>query len=206
MIVSCSSYCYILLIFLFIQPYESFSPSLSLSNNPPPKPSFADRRGFLSTISTTFVSVAIPSSSNAVVIETSDKAGGMKPKDEKEARERLKEASKTISTLLSTYDTITQGSGDNIRRYLGTVGTSSPLYGLKPSLKYLQEYANDVVEYTEAMEEYDRCLNGADGQAYSSMFVEFSAAKGKQEDYYREAKREIQGMQTAMDNMEKELQ
>ena len=37
-------------------------------------------------------------------------------------------------------------------------------------------------------------MNGADSQAYSSMFVEFSAAKGTTGDYYKGALREIQMM------------
>ena len=46
-----------------------------------------------------------------------------------------------------------RGGGDNIRRYLGTVGTTSPLYGIKTVFKYLQEDAGDIVEFTENMNE-----------------------------------------------------
>ena len=61
------------------------------------------------------------------------------------------------------------------------------------------------MEFTENMNEFDRNLTGADGQAYSSMFVEFSAAKGTTKDYYKEAFKEVQMMKKAIDNMNAEL-
>lgn len=53
--------------------------------------------------------------------------------------------------------------------------------------------------------EFDLYLTGADGQAYSSMFVEFSAAKGTVQDYYDNALVEIKKMSKCLEAMEKEL-
>ncbi|GMI45807.1 hypothetical protein TrCOL_g10951 [Triparma columacea] len=138
-------------------------------------------------------------------VSVTNKAISIKPKSSEEARKRFQEARTSINYLLQNYDTICEGGGDNIRRYLGTVGTSSPLYGIKSVFKYLQEESEDIVEFTENMNEFDRNLTGADGQAYSSMFVEFSAAKGTTKDYYKEAFKEVQMMKKAIDNMNAEL-
>ena len=48
--------------------------------------------------------------------------------------------------LLHNYDSICDGGGDNVRRYLGTVGTSSGLFGIQKAMKALSERADDIVE------------------------------------------------------------
>ncbi|GMI30498.1 hypothetical protein TeGR_g5159 [Tetraparma gracilis] len=122
-----------------------------------------------------------------------------------EARAQFQAASKTLDTLLSDYPSISAKGGDEIRRYLGTVGTSSPLFGFPRLVRALQDSASDPIEFTEASSDFLRLLSAADGQAYSSMFVEFSAAKGTTQDYYGRALEEIEGMKTYMVLMEKEL-
>lgn len=138
-------------------------------------------------------------------LSQNEKAAGSRPKTEEEARQRFEDARKSVDDLLSNYVKISKGGGDNIRRYLGTVGTTSSLYGIKPVFKLLQDSSDDIVEFTENMNDFDRYLTGADGQAYSSMFVEFSAAKGTSQDYYDAALVEIKAMRDCLVKMEKEL-
>ena len=119
------------------------------------------------------------------------------PKDKtQEAKKRFIEGRNTVDELISNFDDISGGGGgDEIRRYLGTVGTTSSLFGIEKAFKILAEEADDIVQYTEAMNEFDRDLRGADSSAYSSMFVEFSAAKGKKEDFYDQALVDIKRME-----------
>ena len=114
-------------------------------------------------------------------------------------------AKQTLSTLLSDYPQISAKGGDEIRRYLGIVGTTSPLFSINKTFADLRDSADDIVEFTEAATDFDRALRGADGQAYSSNFVEFSASKGTKEDYYASAKVDIVEMDKFMKVMAKEL-
>lgn len=107
-----------------------------------------------------------------------------KPSSVPEAYAKFTAARSELSSTIQDYDQITKGGGDNIRRYLGTVGTSSSIFGLKAVLKILQDSADDIGAFVDASEDFDRALVSADSSAYSSMFVEFSAAKGTKEDYY----------------------
>lgn len=123
-----------------------------------------------------------------------------------EALARFKEAQTSLKYLLNNYDSIVaNGGGDNVRRYLGTVGVSSGLYGIPKVLKELQESADDIVEYTEAMNEFDASLRQADTACYSANFVEFSAAKTKPEKFFQDAKIDAQRMQDAMNEMAAQL-
>lgn len=66
----------------------------------------------------------------AAVLETSQtvfKAGQALSIADAEAR--LKEGRKSAQSLLDHYNEICEGGGDNVRRYLGTVGTTSGLFG-----------------------------------------------------------------------------
>lgn len=121
------------------------------------------------------------------------------------AKERFLLARKTLKDILANYNEIKQGGGDNIRRYLGVVGTTSALYGITKVMKELQEEADDIVEYTENMSDFDSSLRAADTSAYSAIFVEFSAAKGTSEDFFRAARTDIERMQVHMDLMAAEL-
>lgn len=121
---------------------------------------------------------------------------------------RLKESMETIQYLLNNYDTIcSTGGGDNIRRYLGTVGTTSSLYGINKVLRELQKESDidDIVIYTDSMEDFDYWLRAADTAAYSSMFVEFSAASTKPEKYFIDAKNAIEKMKNLLNIMSIQL-
>ena len=62
------------------------------------------------------------------------------------------------------------------------------MYGIPRVMKELQEEANDIVEYTENMNDFDAYLRQADTSCYSANFVEFSAAKTKPEKFFQDAK------------------
>ena len=111
-----------------------------------------------------------------------------KPLGKEKAIERFKMAQSDLNYLLENYDTITEGGGDNVRRYLGTVGVTSSMYGISKVLKELQGEADDIVEYTENMNEFNAYLGQADTACYSANFVEFSAAKTKPEEFFKNAK------------------
>jgi len=124
----------------------------------------------------------------------------------KDAVSRFKNARVEINYLLDNYDSVVGGGGgDNVRRYLGTVGTTSSLFGIRKVMKVLQEDANDIVEYTENMNEFDSFLRGADTNCYSANFVEFSSAKTKPEKFFIDAKADIKQMAVAMGKMADEL-
>lgn len=108
------------------------------------------------------------------------------------AVDRLRQARASLNELLQNYDTIAQQGGDNIRRYLGTVGTTSGLVGIDKVFRELQDSIDvDIVEFIETKADFEYYLQAADTAAYSSIFVDYSSAKGKPEDYYKEAKKAI---------------
>jgi hypothetical protein len=121
------------------------------------------------------------------------------------ALERFRLGRKDLVDLLENYDSIMAGGGDSVRRYLGTVGLNSGLYGITKVLKSLQEEAEDIVEYTENMNEFNAYLNAADTACYSSNFVEHSSAKGTPAGYLRDAKGDAKNMLVYLDRMAKEL-
>ena len=47
------------------------------------------------------------------------------------AKARFQDARRTIEDLVNNYDSIIRDGGDNVRRYLGTVGTTSAMYGIE---------------------------------------------------------------------------
>ena len=114
---------------------------LSHHDLPPSNHPSNHRRAFLSTMPVLIpVLLTNPLPAKAAYdVSVTNKAISIKPKSSEEARKRFQEARTSINYLLQNYDTICEGGGDNIRRYLGTVGTSSPLYGIKSVFKYLQE-------------------------------------------------------------------
>jgi len=113
------------------------------------------RRSFLNKISTTFLiattttSTRIPTTNNAnaVVLDNSQiKVGTLKELTPEEAEQRFREGRETLDYLLTNYKQICDVGGDNVRRYLGTVGTSSGLFGIKKAMKTLSDRADDIVE------------------------------------------------------------
>ena len=121
------------------------------------------------------------------------------------AKARFQEARKLLDDLIENYDDISKGGGDAVRRYLGTVGTDSALFGIMRVLKELQSECDDVVEYSESMEEFDYYLRAADTAVYSANFVEYSAAKTKPEKFFADAKADASKMKMYMDKMAAEL-
>jgi len=118
-----------------------------------------------------------------------------------EAKDRFKEGRKSIQYLLDHYDEICDGGGDNVRRYLGTVGTKSGLFGISKVMKAMSEEADDVVEYTETMNEVDKCIQQADGSAYMAIFVTTSTSYTPPAKYFGDAKIEVKRCIKAMDEL-----
>jgi len=189
------------------------------------QPSFGkDKHVFLSRRRITFQSVATAfnlgalfwgsnwknNEARAVVMDTSSKEARTFIAGEKLGKaasmDRLNKARQDLNYLQQNFDDIvTSGGGDNVRRYLGTVGVTSGLYGITKVLKELQEEADDIVMYTENMNDFDYFLRAADTACYSANFVEFSAAKTKPEKFFEDAKSDVQNMKTALDRMTEEL-
>ena len=122
-----------------------------------------------------------------------------------EAKARFQEGQASLDYLLAHYDEICEGGGDNVRRYLGTVGTSSGLYGIAKVMKILQDAADDIVEYTETMNEINAALIGADGSAYMAIFTEASTSGVPPAKYYGDAKIEIERAIRSMQEIAKQL-
>ena len=59
-----------------------------------------------------------------------------------------------------------------IANFVGTQGTKSHMYGLPKALKSLKEEVDDIVEYTETLNDFEAYKYQAEGAAYQSMFVE----------------------------------
>ena len=113
------------------------------------------RRSFLQKslstflIATTTTSTIIPTTNNAnaVVLDNSQiKVGTLNDLTPQEAEQRFREGRETLDYLLTNYKEVCDGGGDNVRRYLGTVGTSSGLFGIKKAMKTLSDRADDIVE------------------------------------------------------------
>ncbi len=122
-----------------------------------------------------------------------------------EAKARFREGQTSLVYLLNNYDEICEGGGDNIRRYLGTVGTSSGLYGIAKVMKVLQQEAEDIVEYTEVMNEINSALVGADGSAYMAIFTESSTSGVPPKKYFDDAKIEVKRAIASMQEIAKQL-
>ena len=122
-----------------------------------------------------------------------------------EARSRFREGRDSLEYLLENYDAICEGGGDNIRRYLGTVGTTSGLYGIQKVMKTMMNSADDIVDYTETMERVNAALVGADGSAYMAIFTETSTSGVPKEKYFRDAKIEAQRARAAMEDLAKQM-
>uniref|UniRef100_A0A448YZ72 DUF4142 domain-containing protein n=1 Tax=Pseudo-nitzschia multistriata TaxID=183589 RepID=A0A448YZ72_9STRA len=121
------------------------------------------------------------------------------------AKERFVAARKELRSLIDDYAEISKGGGDAVRARLGTQGISSDLFGIQKVLKTLSEEADDLVEYTEMMEEFDAYYFQAEGAAYQSMFVEHSSAKGTPESFLKTAKTDILQMEKYMDQLAVQL-
>jgi hypothetical protein len=121
------------------------------------------------------------------------------------AKKRIKEGEESLQYLLDHFDEICAGGGDNVRRYLGIVGTSSGLYGIQKVMKSLQEETDDIVEYTETMNEINAAINGADGSAYMAIFVSSSSSTTPPQQYFSDAKIEVKRALKSLKDLEGQL-
>eukprot|EP00591_Stephanopyxis_turris_P006938 CAMPEP_0195523018 /NCGR_PEP_ID=MMETSP0794_2-20130614/21759_1 /TAXON_ID=515487 /ORGANISM="Stephanopyxis turris, Strain CCMP 815" /LENGTH=144 /DNA_ID=CAMNT_0040652917 /DNA_START=367 /DNA_END=801 /DNA_ORIENTATION=+ len=122
-----------------------------------------------------------------------------------EAKNRFTLARQDVQYLLDNYEDISKGGGDAVRRRLGTVGVSSYMYGIGKVVNELREEADDLVEYTETMNEFNAYLYQAEGAAYQSLFVEHSSASGTPESFLATAKQDVRQMQKFMDQLAVQL-
>jgi hypothetical protein len=79
------------------------------------------------------------------------------------------------------------------------------MYGITKVLRTLQEEADDIVEYTETMNEFEAYLFQAEGAAYQSLFVEHSSAKGTPESLLKTAKGDIINLRKFMGDLAAQL-
>jgi len=138
--------------------------------------------------------------SSANAVESGEKVINMTPE---EAKLRFKDAEKSLEYLLDHFDEISNVGGDNVRRYLGTVGTSSGMYGITKAMKILQNQASDIIEYTETMNEVNACINGADGSAYMAIFVTSSTSQVPPQKYFDDAKIETKRALKTLNDLSK---
>lgn len=126
--------------------------------------------------------------------------------DADEAKQKFVSARKELRKLIDDYSEITaKGGGDAVRNRLGTQGVNSNLFGIQKVLKILTTEAEDIVEYTETMEEFNAYYFQAEGAAYQSLFVEHSSAKSTPESLLKTAKADIIQMEKYMDQLAVQL-
>jgi hypothetical protein len=124
-----------------------------------------------------------------------------------QALDRFQQGQQSLQYLLDHYDEVCQGGGDNVRRYLGTVGLSSGLYGISKVLRILKEQGDvdDIVEFSELAEELVAAINQADGSAYMAIFTTSSTSGVPPQRYYDDAKIEIEQAMKTMKGIVKQL-
>ena len=81
-------------------------------------------------------------------------------------------------------DWASASDGDAVRRVLGTVGTTSPLYKVRPALAAVLKAGDlpdavDVAAAAEAAEEFLSLYQAADGAAYGANFADYSTSVGR---------------------------
>ena len=94
----------------------------------------------------------------------------------------LDASGKTLDELATNWDKIAT-DGDNVRRYLGTVGVTSPLFKIRGGLKGVLKAndlpdAFDAVAFAEASEQFLAELQDAEGDAYGAQFADYSTSVG----------------------------
>ena len=137
----------------------------------------------------------------SILPTTSAAAAALAKLTPEQAQERFLQGYQSLTYLLEHYDEICQGGGDNVRRYLGTVGTTSGLVGMDKTLKALESRApDDLLEFTETSQELIRCIQQADGSSYMAIFVTTSSSSTPPQKYFDDAKIEIKrGIQAMRD-------
>ena len=94
----------------------------------------------------------------------------------------LDASGKTLDELAANWDKIAT-DGDNVRRYLGTVGVTSPLFKIRGGLRGVLKAADlpdsfDAVAFAEASEQFLAELQDAEGDAYGAQFADYSTSVG----------------------------
>ena len=94
----------------------------------------------------------------------------------------LDASGKALDELSTNWDKIAT-DGDNVRRYLGTVGVTSPLFKIRGGLKGVLKAndlpdAFDAVAFAEASEQFLAELQDAEGDAYGAQFADYSTSVG----------------------------
>ena len=99
------------------------------------------------------------------------------------------------------------GGGDGVRRALGTVGTTSPLYQIEKAVRKLLPDAEDPAEASEALEDLMLCLQRADSMAYSSNFAGGSGnpAENSPKALMKKAKKEVVALQKQAKRLDEAL-
>lgn len=117
-----------------------------------------------------------------------------------DTKKRFQAARKDLDYLVDNFAEISKGgNGDAVRNYLGTQGVNSNLFGIQKVLNALKEESDDIVDYTEAMEEFNAYYYLAEGAAYQSLFIEHSSAKGTPESFLATARQDVLQMKKYMD-------
>ncbi|CAE7812846.1 rpoA, partial [Symbiodinium sp. CCMP2456] len=116
------------------------------------------------------------------------------------ARERVAAVAQKLEELANTetFAKVAAGGGDNIRRELGTVGTTSPLFDAEKAFKALAEEVEDPELYFETLEKLKEAVSNADADAYSSIFSMNSAAATPPQVYTDRSFKEVQDARSAV--------
>ena len=123
-----------------------------------------------------------------------------------DAKKRFQAARQDLQYLVDHYSEISKsGGGDAVRNYLGTQGVTSNMYGIQKLLKLLQGESEDLVDYTEAMEDFNAYYYQAEGAAYQSLFAGGSSSKSTPESLLATAKLDILQMAKYMDQLASQL-
>jgi hypothetical protein len=127
-----------------------------------------------------------------------------------QALDRFRQGQQSLQYLLDHYDEICQkGGGDNVRRYLGTVGVTSGLYGIPKVLKILKDELaddlDDIVEFNELSEELVAAIQQADGSAYMAIFTTTSTSGVPAQKYFEDAKMEVEQARKTMEALAQRL-
>jgi len=129
-----------------------------------------------------------------------------------EALDRFSLGIESLSNLVDNWDKVVEdGGGDNIRRYLGTVGVSSGLYGINKVLRTIKDLAPgdeldvDVVEFSEGCDDLVGAINRADGSAYMSIFTSFSSSSVPPTKYFKDSLVETKQALNIMKDLAKQL-
>lgn len=180
----------------------------SPTNNSRSRRSFLTRNAFGLVAGASLLVANAPPAAATLMDATQDEAKTFTPGSKlsvEDGKKRFSLARKEVQYLLDNYDEICQGGGDAVRRYLGTVGVASNMYGITKVVKDLRDEAEDLVEFTETANEFEAYLFQADGAAYQSLFVEHSSAKGTPASFLATAKKDVLSMQRYMDDLARQL-